>query len=122
MGISAIISPCLKQRSFWQNSRVVDAATSNKKIGLGSKIKVVIDGLKQTLEIVTEFDSNFLEGKISYASPIAQAMLGKKAGDKIKVKTLQGETGITILKILWPTLKNKPRKESGRWSKNPKAF
>lgn len=83
-----------------QESRIVGLSANKKKVGLGSRIEVLLDGQKQTLEIMSEFDSEPSIGKLSYVSPVAQALLGKKQSDKIKVQTPQGEIEITILKIL----------------------
>lgn len=38
-------------------------------------------------------------GKISYISPIGRALIGKKLGDEVEVKTPQGETYYEIMNI-----------------------
>ena len=40
-----------------------------------------------------------LEGKISIESPVGQAILGRKVGDKVDVKTPSGIVKLTISKI-----------------------
>ncbi len=45
------------------------------------------DGRRQTFRIVGEDEANAAEGSVSYASPLARALIGTAAGDKA---TLQG--------------------------------
>lgn len=71
----------------------------NYKVGLGSVVKVVCDGKEKELEIVSDGEANPLEGKISYSSPIAQALLGKKSGDKVEIKTPGGVCVYEILSV-----------------------
>ena len=42
--------------------------------------------------IVGAAEANPREGKISQKSPIGSALLGRKKGDKVKVKTPDGDT------------------------------
>ena len=50
----------------------------------------------QTLKIVSPNDAQPLEGKISSASPVAQAMIGKKLGEIATVATPKGERRLRI--------------------------
>lgn len=49
--------------------------------------------------LVSEFESNLVEQKLSLKSPIGQAVMGKKVGDVVKVTTPTGQVTYTILKI-----------------------
>ena len=49
--------------------------------------------------IVGSVEADPLEGKISDESPIGQALLGKKVGDKVTIKTPGGEVHYTIQEI-----------------------
>ena len=50
-------------------------------------------------EITSEEEANPLEGKISPKSPIGSAIMGKKVGDEVDIKTPKGTTTYTIKKI-----------------------
>ena len=42
-------------------------------------------------QVVGELEADLKQGKISVASPIARAMIGKQEGDVVKVRTPGGE-------------------------------
>lgn len=72
---------------------------SKTNICLGSKVTVK-NGEEKVLELVGEDQSNPLENKISYKSPLGVALMDKKVGDKVKVETPAGTTEYTVLKIV----------------------
>lgn len=49
--------------------------------------------------LVSETEANFKEGKLSIHTPIAQALVGKKVGDKVRVQVPAGEMEFEILDI-----------------------
>jgi transcription elongation factor GreA len=49
--------------------------------------------------IVGEFEADPNAGKISSASPIGVALVGKKKGDVVKVETPSGEVEYTIVEV-----------------------
>ncbi len=48
-------------------------------------------GDEMRYQVVGELEADLKQGKISVASPIARAMIGKQEGDVVKVKTPGGE-------------------------------
>ncbi len=48
------------------------------------------NGEKVTYQIVGEDEADIKQGKISYSSPIARALIGKYAGDVVEVRTPGG--------------------------------
>ena len=70
-------------------------------VALGSEITIVEEGSdeEETYTIVGAAEARPSEGKISNESPIGGAMLGRKKGEKVKVKTPAGETVFKIKKI-----------------------
>jgi transcription elongation factor GreA len=56
-------------------------------------------GDKVKYMIVGEHEANVREGKISIASPIARALIGKAKGDSAEVTTPRGSRSYEILKI-----------------------
>ncbi|HRH25147.1 MAG TPA: GreA/GreB family elongation factor [Candidatus Paceibacterota bacterium] len=44
-------------------------------------------------------DTDMLSGKISYKSPIGQALVGKKKGDNVSVSTPKGDITYEIISV-----------------------
>ncbi len=55
----------------------------------------------ETYHIVGPAEASPRQGKISHESPIGQALLGKKVGDEVTVKTPGGEIRFKILEIAY---------------------
>ncbi len=56
---------------------------------------------KVKYKIVGEFEANVRNGKVSIASPIARALIGKSKGDVVEVTTPKGSKSYEIMKIEW---------------------
>ncbi len=70
---------------------------SAKVVNLGSEVTVQEEGeAPETFIIVGAAEANPREGKISNESPLGQALLGRKAGEKVQVNT---PSGVLIFKI-----------------------
>ena len=69
--------------------RVIDESQiDTSKVQMLNKvtIKNTKTGATMTYTLVSETEANFKEGKLSIHTPIAQALVGKKLGDKVMVK------------------------------------
>ena len=82
-----------KQRVL-ENARVIDtsARQASGTVQLLSKVEITNLGNNTTMTytIASPHEANLREGKISIKSPIAQALLNKKAGDTIEVRVPAG--------------------------------
>lgn len=78
---------------------VVKNEATGGKIDLGSIVELKSEGLTYNYVIVGASESNPIEGKISYKSPIGAKLIGKKQGDNIKVETPMGVTNYKIVKV-----------------------
>ena len=82
-----------KQRVL-ENARVIDtsARQASGAVQLLSKVEITNLGNNTTMTytIASPHEANLREGKISIKSPIAQALLNKKAGDTIEVRVPAG--------------------------------
>ena len=63
-------------------------AKGKKQVGLGSKVTLKNDrGKEMVLQVVGTIEADPLAQKISDESPIGKALLGKKEGDEVEIKT-----------------------------------
>ena len=80
---------------------VVISEEKTDKVSIGSsvKIKYVDDGDVEEFTIVGSKEADPFDNKISNESPIAQAILNKKAKDKVLVDSPNGKYEVEILEI-----------------------
>jgi len=82
-----------------KNAKVVKGS-KNGKINIGESVVLKdSDGNIQKYQIVGEEEANPLEGKISFKSPIGSAILGKKKGEKVRIKSPAGKKTWTIEEV-----------------------
>lgn len=79
---------------------VEEQAAEKGTIGFGSTV-VVRDqgGAERTWSIVSSHDASPADGRISADSPVARALLGRRAGDEIAVALPRGESVLRVLSI-----------------------
>ena len=82
-----------------KNAEIITASTQHSTVTIGSTVKVKVSGKEKTYAIVGSNEANPTEGKISNESLVGRALLGKKAGDKVKVTAPAGEVEYEILSI-----------------------
>ena len=90
-----------KQRVL-ENARVIDTALlAGDSVQLLSKVEMTNMGnqARMTYTIASPHEANLREGKISIKSPIAQALLGKKAGETVTVRVPAGLLKLRIESI-----------------------
>ena len=77
-----------------ENARVIDTSARQTSgcVQLLSKVEMTNLGnnSRMTYTIASPHEANLREGKISIKSPIAQALLNKKAGDTVEVRVPAG--------------------------------
>ena len=87
-----------KQRVL-EHARVIDTTRLNSdNVGLLSKVKItnLASNASMSYTIVSPHEANMSEGKISIKSPIAQALMGHKAGDTVEVTVPAGKLRLRI--------------------------
>ena len=82
-----------------RTSQVASFNQESNVVQMGSKVKVKCNGDEQDFCIVGSNESDPLGGKISNESPIGQALMGKSAGEKMKVNTPAGEKEYTVVEV-----------------------
>lgn len=84
------------------NAEIMDTLQSTDgKVGFGSTVTLenCENGDKVTYQIVGPDESDIPSGKISIASPLGKALIGKEVDDDVVVKTPGGIKRYTLLKI-----------------------
>ncbi len=85
-----------------ENARVIDRSVlGGDSVGLLSKVEMtnMNNQARMSYTIVSPHEANLREGKISIKSPIAQALLNKKAGDVVEVRVPAGMMKLRIESI-----------------------
>jgi transcription elongation factor GreA len=71
-----------------KNVAVIKDPKSNGKVVLGSTVKLrTEDGKTKEFQVVGTVEADPLNGKISDESPIGRALMGKKEGEQVEIKT-----------------------------------
>lgn len=82
-----------------KNLTVVENGNGGGQAAMGSVVTAVCNGMEKEYTIVSFNEADPTEGRISNESPLGQAFLGKKPGDKVSVSTPRGENEYEIVKI-----------------------
>ncbi len=83
-------------------ARVIDPAQlSGDKVTFGAWVELedIETGERVRYQIVGSFEAEPEQGKISYQSPLARALIGKEEGDDVVIKTPKGEKTYEIIKV-----------------------
>ena len=91
-----------KLENMMRKAKIIDESKmSNDRVNIGLKVKVKLMESKEEFEyiIVGSTEADPFEGRISNESPVGDALLGKKKGDKVEVQVLEGIKHYQILDI-----------------------
>lgn len=97
----------IDRRMGWLTKRIEAAQVVDPKKQI-EKNKVVFgatvsieneEGEEKTYQIVGEDEIETVEGKISWKSPLAKALLGRQQGDEVEVRKPKGESWVEITQI-----------------------
>lgn len=81
------------------NSQIISKPTGSNTVDVGSTIVVKTKSGEKKYTIVGPHEADPMQGRISNESPLGQAFLGKKEGDKVSVKAPAGVIEYTIKDI-----------------------
>jgi len=84
-----------------ESAQVIDPKTlKSDKIIFGATVVIEDEqGIEKTYQIVGADEFDILKNKISWKSPIAMALLGKKKDDEVKIHKPNGDEFVTIIEI-----------------------
>lgn len=69
------------------------------QVGVGTKVKVHVNGKENIFEIVGEWEADPVSKKISHTSPLGQALMGKSVGERVEVEAPAGKLHYEIISI-----------------------
>ena len=80
---------------------IIDESNTGDRIQIGSKVVIVnpVNENNYEYQLVEPNEANPLVGKISSVSPVGSAILGRRLGEEVLVKTPGGEQTFTINEI-----------------------
>lgn len=84
------------------NARLLDPSKMDtSKVMILSKVKVRNLKFNKVFnyQIVSQSEANLKEGKISFSSPIAGGLMGRKVGEKVEITVPAGKMSFEILEI-----------------------
>lgn len=81
------------------NAEVVGGKNNNGEIAVGAEVKLKIQGEEHVYYIVGEWEADPTSKKISHSSPLGQALVGKKKGEKVEVEAPAGKVVYEVLSI-----------------------
>lgn len=105
-----------KERQGWIEGRIAEiedkiaraqiidvSKLSGKQVKFGATVSLVDEDTEEATryQIVGEHEADVRSGKISIASPLARAMIGKEIGDVFEVNTPGGVKAYEIMKVDW---------------------
>jgi transcription elongation factor GreA len=83
-----------------KDARVVEHPVGRDQVGLGSTVVVKRpSGQIEEYELVGSAEADPAKGKISNASPVGRALLGRKVGDVVEIMAPGGVVKLTITAI-----------------------
>src|SRR3954470_22858524 len=68
-------------------------------VELGSRVRVTVDGEETLVQVVSSAEANSREGRISSASPVGAALMGRRVGDEVTIITPGGQIHYEVLEI-----------------------
>jgi transcription elongation factor GreB len=82
---------------------VVDPGSQpHDEVHFGATVKILdADGKQLSFTIVGEDEADVASGRISWASPLARALIGSRVGDSVKWVRPAGEVDLEVLSILY---------------------
>ena len=81
-----------------KNARIISDDSGEDEVGINNTVEVYFEDDDETenYRLVTSVRGNSLQGLISIESPLGKAIKGRKAGDRVKVKT-NGDNGYYVV-------------------------
>ena len=84
-----------------RNAEIIVKTESTEQVGLGNRVTVVEEGSQheEVFHVVGSAEADPANGKISYRSPLGEALMGHRVDDLVRVEAPAGETLFRIVAI-----------------------
>lgn len=82
-----------------ENAEIKDSCDTQGRASLGCRVTIKKGRQKKEFQLVSPIESDPMSGKLSSDSPLGQALIGKKKGEVVNVKTPSGSEKWTIEKV-----------------------
>jgi len=91
----------LRLRDQLTRAQVVEAEAGGDAVGFGSEVTVSDrdSGKERTYTLVSAVDADAAAGRLSVESPVAQALVGARAGDVVEIPTPKGTRTLEVISI-----------------------
>jgi len=89
----------IDETEFIIGHAVIIKHSGSSWVELGHAVTVEVNGRQKTYQILGSAETNPEQGIISHNSPLGKALLGRRAGERIKVKLNNREVEYKIMKI-----------------------
>ena len=91
----------LRLRDQLTRAQVVKAETGGDAIAFGSEVEIAdrASGKRTTYTLVSAVDADAAAGRLSVESPVAQALVGSRAGDVVEIRTPKGTRTLEVISI-----------------------
>ena len=91
----------LTLREQLDNAEIVEAAAGGDVVAFGSTVEVEDEqsGRRSSYTLVSARDAVPAEGKLSFESPVGEALRGRRAGDTATVQTPRGERRLHVTSV-----------------------
>ncbi|MFL7812561.1 MAG: transcription elongation factor GreA [Anaerolineales bacterium] len=87
-------------KSILAQAQIVDDISKTDVVQIGTTVTIEdADKEKETYTVVGRAESDPVEGKISYESPLGSALMGRSKGDEVDVLAPDGVFKVKIVKI-----------------------
>jgi transcription elongation factor GreB len=79
---------------------LVESAPPRDEVRFGARVTVRGEsGEERTFEIVGVDEADVAEGRVAFVAPLARALLGKRKGDAVTLRTPRGEEELEVVAI-----------------------
>src|SRR3989344_7627812 len=81
------------------NDAVILEKTVSDKVQISCMVEILLDGQKETYEVVDPSESDILKNKLSYQSPLGSLLMNRKVGDEFNYEIRDKKMKVKILSI-----------------------
>ncbi len=91
----------MRLQTILSEAELIQTPAASDIVAIGARVTVIEKGFddEECYQIVGAAEANPAQGRISIDSPVGQALIGAKVGDKVRVRTPGGETVFKIKAI-----------------------